>query len=194
MLVWAASEVGLRDEQQDAYAVHPWCLMVADGMGGHEGGATAARVAVEAVVGELEESDDVESAIGWASRCVQDEGGGGTTLVVALVRDGGVTIGWVGDSRAYRVRDGEVECLTDDHVGSDGGLARWLPDEPAPDVVEVELRAGDCLVLCTDGVSSVAEDALNQLAEHDEPAEWLVEQALDAGSDDNCTAIVFRVA
>ncbi|MFK7989437.1 MAG: hypothetical protein AB8I08_25700 [Sandaracinaceae bacterium] len=85
--------------------------------------------------------------------------------------------------------------MTEDHVGPDGGLSRWLPDEASPEVVLLSIAPGDHLVLCTDGVWGPldAETALATVVEADSPAEWVVELALEEGTSDNCAAVVCRV-
>ena len=191
--MFGAAAIGPRDEQQDAYQTGDRWIVVADGMGGHSAGQLAAEVAVEALAGELDADDDVESAIAWACRQVVEEGGGGTTAVLAQINGGEATIFWVGDSRAYRVSGGDAELLTDDHVGPDGGLTRWIPDEPACERVDCILADGDALVLCTDGVSDVldGEQIAAAAADPDDPAAAIVEAALEAGASDNCTAVVY---
>ena len=194
-MVHKCMDIGGRDKQEDAVAVSGAILVLADGMGGHAGGGTASRVAVRAIVQELDNharEQDLSSAFQWACRCIQDEGGGGTTLLVARIHDGEALLAWVGDSRAYLVHDGVAELLTDDHVGSDGGLCRWLPDEGEPDFTKVTLEPGARIVLCSDGVSNVlSAEEIGEAAEEDEPAEALVAAAIDAGTDDNCSAIVW---
>lgn len=192
------SDVGLRDAQEDAAFASTDLLVVADGMGGHEGGAAASERAVAAIVEELSDGGstaDLTSAFDWACRCIEDGGAGGTTLVVAVCSGADAVIAWAGDSRAYLVRAGEAQLLTDDHLGPDGGLSRWLPDEGTPQIVEVGLREGDALVLCTDGVSGVLseEEIAATVLSADEPAEEVVEAALEAGADDNCSAAVWVV-
>lgn len=193
--VFVASDPGLRDSREDAYVTHERCVVVCDGMGGHGGGARAADIAAHAIAEELRESDDIESAIGFACREIEARGAGGTTAVVVLFTSSRqVRIAWVGDSRAYHVQQGEAFRITDDHVGPDGGLSRWLPDEPGSESLDVVVEPGDCLVVCTDGVSNeLDEDAIALIVDADDPAELLVEAALDAGASDNCTAVVCRV-
>jgi serine/threonine protein phosphatase PrpC len=103
-------------------------IMVADGMGGHAGGATASRVAVETVSSVVESSSDapdvvLRAALEAANRVVHDESqrneqlaGMGTTGVAALFSAEGLAfVANVGDSRAYRMRDGTLEQITLDH-------------------------------------------------------------------------------
>lgn len=201
--MFAHSELGPRDEQQDAFAFATHAAVIADGMGGHPGGAEAAQTAVRAVMEELSgepEEHDLESAVRWACMEVPGASPGGTTVVVLSLRetaDGAVArLAWVGDSRAYVVRDGEAELLTDDHVAPDGGLDRWVPDEGIPDLTELELSHGDALVLCTDGVWNVLDEEMIAELVADpggDPAETLVSYAIDEGAGDNCTALVCYV-
>lgn len=105
--------------------------VLADGMGGHNAGEVASRIAVDTVIEVFEQTDparpaDVDSlcreAAGLAnaaiySRATEDPDcqGMGTTLVMACFEDDGLTVAHVGDSRLYRFRDGELETLTSDH-------------------------------------------------------------------------------
>lgn len=106
-------------------------IIVADGMGGHEKGEEASRIAVEVLHGhlagtvwdELEHDQDLIDAFNEANAEIRrfDAGqpdaqkGMGTTVAVALLSDEQALIGWVGDSRIYRARGGHLERLTDDH-------------------------------------------------------------------------------
>jgi protein phosphatase len=150
----------------------------------------------------------------------QEWRGMGTTLVAIRVVGSRAVIGHVGDSRAYRVRGGRLERLTSDHswVAEQVKLG-LLSDEEASrhpmrnivtralgnrSDVEVELAEeallpGDTLLLCSDGLNSMLDDAeiLETLAAHDEPqqaCEALVEKANARGGDDNITVIVARMA
>src|SRR5262245_15394702 len=130
----AQSDVGRsRAENQDAFgefmtASGERLFIVADGMGGHRGGATASRLCVETVGREFGESPLAGAArlqrgfelantrIHRASVADPDLSGMGTTAVALVISpDGTATLGWVGDSRAYRFRDGALELLSADH-------------------------------------------------------------------------------
>lgn len=101
---------------------------VADGMGGHSGGAAAAGKVV-ALLDDLANDPAsidparVQAALEHANRAIHGAGHGvgsgdatsGTTVVVAMIRGATATIFWAGDSRAYRIRGGKAECLTRDH-------------------------------------------------------------------------------
>ena len=129
----AASDVGLRRRaNEDAYAVVPelGLYVVADGLGGHQAGQHASRLAVEATVGVVRSlrgapaslTEKLRYAVTNANRevfeaSVQDpeRAGMGTTLVALLVEEGRAALAHVGDSRAYRVAAGHIRQLTDDH-------------------------------------------------------------------------------
>jgi protein phosphatase len=146
----------------------------------------------------------------------------GTTLTVALVESSDtVAIGHVGDSRAYRVRDGRLEQLTEDHslVGEmmrSGKLSaeeaeahpqrsvitRALGTEPDVDVdtFTVETRPGDVFLLCSDGLTTMVPDReiLSLLGasgrDLERAARRLVEAANRSGGEDNITVVVFEIA
>ena len=128
------SDVGrVRSENQDCAAVRSLgeeraLLVVADGMGGHRGGATASRLAAEAltgILGDLEIEDpgqalhdafvEANDRILTQSQQSVDLRGMGTTCSAMLILDGRAWVGHVGDSRVYRIRGGEAEQLTADH-------------------------------------------------------------------------------
>ena len=146
--------------------------------------------------------------------------GMGTTVVIVHVQGSRAYIGSVGDSRAYLVRDGGLLQLTSDHTLVNeqvraGALstqeARRHParniltravdsqEDVEPDLVEQELRPGDFLLLCSDGLTTMVEDAdilRTILAHQDDPragCRALVDLANDHGGDDNVTVVLARV-
>ena len=114
-----------RRHNEDAYVCEPPLFAVADGMGGAQAGELASGLAAAALRDDDNRSGGeqrVDDLIQAANRRVyerqtQDSAatGMGTTMTVALVEDGRVAIGHVGDSRAYLIRGGKVEQLTEDH-------------------------------------------------------------------------------
>lgn len=207
-------------------------FLVADGMGGHASGEIASRLAVDSVLrffgawtGE-DAATALITAVQQANAEIYARGGGqdglarmGTTCVGAWVRGAEMHIVNVGDSRAYRVRDGQIEQLSHDHslvaMQVEKGLidaeqARNLPyrntitralgQKPA---VEVDhflhaLQAGDAIVLCTDGLSGQVQDAEIAAAvsrySPDEAVVRLVDLANQRGGPDNISVIVARAA
>lgn len=219
--VGACSHTGLvRGANEDDYllATPPhvegaaFVAAIADGMGGAAGGAEASRTALRALGAALLERDgEVSMRDGFerASARVLESAAAvpalrdmGTTLTVLYLGDGVGVVGHVGDSRLYRLRDDTLEAITNDHslkhgeslltrcIG--GGQSEWEPDSE-----QVEVKAGDRFVLCTDGVwNVVAEDAFAAIVAAREPqrvADRLVRAALDAGGPDNATVVVVDV-
>jgi serine/threonine protein phosphatase PrpC len=206
-------------------------IMVADGMGGHAGGATASRVAVETVSSVVASSSDapdvaLRSALEAANRMVHDEAqrneqlaGMGTTGVAALFSsDGTAFVANVGDSRAYRMRNGALEQITIDHslvaemhrrgmITEEEALVhprrnevlRSLGVEPdvQVDLHQLELEPGDLFLLCSDGLSGVVRDAEIAAVMHREaPAQavrTLVDFANSRGGPDNVTVQIARI-
>jgi protein phosphatase len=145
----------------------------------------------------------------------------GTTLTVAEIADEIVSIGHVGDSRAYLVRDGRLEQLTDDHslvaeLVRSGKLTpeeaeahpqrsvitRALGTDPDVDVdtFAIEPRAGDLFLLCSDGLTTMVDDeTIEQLVEEkrgdlDALVKALIRAANKGGGEDNITVIAFEIA
>jgi protein phosphatase len=144
----------------------------------------------------------------------------GTTITVALVEDGEVTIGHVGDSRAYLIRGRGLEQLTDDHslvaeLVRSGKLSpeeaeshpqrsvitRSLGTDPEVDVdtLSVETQPGDLFMICSDGLTSmVGDEAIHDIVERDRDdldtaARELVEAANREGGEDNITVVFFEI-
>ena len=212
-------------------AADPGLFAVADGMGGARAGEVAAKAAVEQLagleekheVGERELATVVEEAnrrIHELSRSDEALAGMGTTMTAVSVGDGEVAIAHVGDSRAYRLRDDELERLTHDHSLVDEMVraGRLTPEEaevhpqrsiitralgPEPQV-EVErmtypARSGDVYLICSDGLTTmVPEDAIADIlrgrSSLQQAAEDLVRVANEAGGKDNVTVVLFRLA
>jgi len=235
-----ATDVGLvRRVNEDAYLVAPPLFLVADGMGGHAGGAVASAIAVEEFrqvdVRSLDTRRGTETVVAAMARCqarirewgAARNGGGawhaGTTAAVALVVEDDEGFKWLlanlGDSRIYRVREGELEQVSVDHSVVqellDAGeitreqasrhperhvITRALgsPDGVAPDFFLLPMAPAERLLLCTDGISGMVDDAtiariLRTSADPREAADHLVGTALAAGGRDNATAVVVDV-
>lgn len=144
----------------------------------------------------------------------------GATAAMVLTKHDRAIIAHVGDSRVYRLREGKLEQLTRDHSfleevcarGQDLGeeerariaaqyghvITRAMGNdrELEPDLRSVELRSGDVLMLCTDGVHGAlgADEMRDILAMHapSDAADLLISRAIDEGSTDNVTAVVLR--
>lgn len=206
----------------------PVLLMVADGMGGAVAGEVASRLAVEAAA-DSPAGDPVspEDRVLAANRAVVDAtrndpslAGMGTTLtLVELAEDGTADFAHVGDSRAYLLRDGDLELLTTDHtlVHELIELGRITPEEAenhphrhlitrvlglgpiGVDTFSLELQDGDRLLLCSDGLNTMVTDvAIQELLAAGvgvEPTAWaLIEQANTAGGLDNTTVVVVDIS
>jgi len=219
-----------RRHNEDAYVCQPPLFAIADGMGGARAGEVASRLAAAALQsGEVDGNgkERVTALIQAANRSVYERSsqdaevaGMGTTMTVALVEDATVTLGHVGDSRAYVLRDGELEQLTDDHslvaeLVRGGKLSaeeaehhpqrsvitRALGTDPDVDVdtFTVEAEDGDVFVLCSDGLTDmVGDDEIGRVLAGSrenlkEAAEELVRRANKAGGQDNITVVAFEM-
>jgi serine/threonine protein phosphatase PrpC len=220
-----------RRRNEDSFVVDPPFFVVADGMGGAQAGEVASRLAATAFreyheADELGGEDRVEAIIQEANRRIYDRAqadtavsGMGTTVTAALVEETRVAIGHVGDSRAYRIRDGELVQLTDDHslvadLMRSGRLTpeeadahpqrsvitRALGTDPEVDVdtFAVDAEARDVFLLCSDGLTTMVDDeeilrVVRESGTLDEAAKTLVKTANRHGGEDNVTVVLFEV-
>ncbi|MDP3175605.1 MAG: bifunctional protein-serine/threonine kinase/phosphatase [Phenylobacterium sp.] len=189
---------------------------IADGIGGAKGGRVAAELAVRQTLdGYLSQSEaksvrrTAGHAIESANRWIHAQGRidpalkhMGSTLTVAILRGRRLHVLHVGDTRLYRLRDGRLTRLTVDHraEGQTNVLTRAIGAQETVriDYASDELQPHDRLALLTDGVHGALsdrriEDEMARRDAPDETARRLVRAALDAGSDDNATALVLDV-
>jgi PPM family protein phosphatase len=219
-----------RTANEDSLVVSPPLFAVADGMGGAKAGEVASAVAVEAVEGWRESAEPAEAQLAGIVRdanrriydlAVADESrrGMGTTLTLAKVHGDEVSLAHVGDSRAYRLRDGELTQLTRDHslvaeLERSGQITpeaaehhpqrsiitRALGPEPDVEVDTYTLtgRDDDVFLICSDGLTSMISDEevtsiLRSSDSLDGAADALVRAANQSGGKDNITVILFRL-
>jgi PPM family protein phosphatase len=219
-----------RIANEDSYFARSPLFAVADGMGGAQAGEVASRMAAEAFE-PAERGDapaeaflrtiaqDANKQIHSLAQHDATRSGMGTTLTSALVDGDDVVIGHVGDSRAYRLRDGELSLLTADHslveeLRRQGRLTdAQAKDHPQRSIItralgpesEVEVdtmtysgRPGDTYLICSDGLTTmVKEDRIREILTEaqtlDEATQRLVAEANEAGGRDNITVIAFRL-
>ena len=230
------THVGLRRElNEDTYygdsELGLW--LVADGMGGHEYGEVASALAREAIVREVRGGTALAQAIRIADeeiiRASRKRGDAlpmGTTVVAARVSGASAPatrfeVAWVGDSRVYLWRDGQLAQLSQDHsyvqelIGRGAISVEQARSHPHRNVVTQalgvtdprqlnvetmsgELDAGMQLLLCSDGLTEEVDDAriARALAHTDcsaqECVDELVAAALDGGGSDNITVVLVR--
>ena len=219
-----------RSANEDDFVLAPPFFAVADGMGGAKAGEVASAMATEVFEGERDSGEPAEVQLARILReanrriydlAVADEShrGMGTTLTAAKVTDDEISLGHVGDSRAYRMRDGELEQLTKDHslvaelersgqITAEAAehhpqrsiITRALGPEPDVEVDTYTLagRDGDLFLLCSDGLTSMISDEeigsiLRSAESLDEAADALVRAANQSGGKDNITVVLFRV-
>ena len=217
--------------------------VIADGMGGHLAGEVASKLAVTGTVEQISKGlayqnnqhsgvttalplrrlikaaiEDTNSAITIQAEHNKSQAGMGTTIVVLLFRDNWFVIGNVGDSRGYRLRDGELRQLSEDHslvqdmvkrgvmskdtaaASPKRGLLLQAMGNPEvdPSFTSGCPIAGDCFLLCSDGLTEVVKDKQIHkiLTRYDDPedaAQVLVDTACKNGGPDNITVCVVRV-
>jgi protein phosphatase len=238
-----------RDHNEDSFAIlkEHALYIVADGMGGHRAGDVASRLATEAIVDFFrttasddftwpfhfdarlsEEENRLLTGIKIANRQIVDRSnrsreyqGMGTTVVGALFNSkrGKMYIGHVGDSRAYRIRNGQIVQMTRDHSLVNDYLlampeltdeqrselpknvitrALGMQEQVAVDLQGDDAQPGDCYVLCSDGLSGMIDDAeivqvLQSTPDLEEMCRRLVALANEHGGEDNITALIVRI-
>lgn len=239
-----------REHNEDSFGLMPQynLFVVADGMGGHRAGDVASQMAVQAMneffsatekeditwpfhfdpnlpfaVNRLTTAIQVANSRIYQESLTSDEHQGMGTTVVAINtvnEHGTASIAHVGDSRCYRIRNGQLDLLTIDHSLVNDYL------RAAPDLTEEQLaelprnvitralgmqesvlvdvqtlvpELGDLYLLCSDGLNSMLEDpVINEVIEFHrndlaEIAAALIEHANDAGGEDNCTVVLIEV-
>jgi len=228
----ASTDTGRRRRRnEDAFVCEPPLFAVADGMGGAQAGEVASRLAADSVreakLGDLPSPEQTVDIIREANRRVYayssenaSTRGMGTTMTVALVEGSVVTIGHVGDSRAYLLREDQLTQLTQDHslVAELVRSGRLSPKEAEShprrsvitralgtesdvevDVFSIRAQNGDLFLLCSDGLTSmVSDEEIAKLlvaarADLDSAGEKLVAAANQAGGEDNITVVLFEL-
>ena len=220
-----------REANEDTFVIDEPLFAVADGMGGAQAGEIASQMAKDVLEAGDDDAGTQEQRlirmIRHANRLIYDlaaseesRRGMGTTTTAAILEDRTVTVGHVGDSRAYRLRDGELTQLTRDHslvneLVESGQLTpeaaenhpqrsiitRALGPEPDVDVDAHSHNAqdGDVYLLCSDGLTGMVSDheiatLLRNSGSLQEAADTLVRAANQNGGKDNITVVLFRVA
>jgi len=243
----AKTDTGLarpHNEDSVVFSAEHGLAILADGMGGYSAGEVASGIATTVLKETLEERlkdhewiagtnrskrlhhmmvDSIErtnAAIYEAAQTVQKYRGMGTTLVTALLHHNKIVVAHVGDSRAYRLRQGQLVQLTRDHSllqeQIDAGLvsaewARFAPNRNlvtramgVADSVEVEIHdhptlEGDLYLLCSDGLSDmIPPKVINEvLVSHAQNLEMICDTLIDkanaSGGRDNISVILIMV-
>ena len=206
----------LVDREHGLYAV-------ADGMGGHRAGEVASATAIETLKEAFLGGQRLDQAVAAANAAVFTKSaddasmrGMGTTLTAIALQDSTALLGHVGDSRAYLMRDGSVTQVTDDHslveqLVREGRLspeeaqnhpqravitrALGIDADVEVDTYRLDLKAGDRLLICSDGLTTMLSDdtiaqTLRRHADPQQAADTLVDMANQAGGDDNITVVI----
>ncbi len=238
----------VRDHNEDAVFL-PNSLrlaIVADGMGGHAAGEVASRLAVETISKyyadtEIQEpltwpykvdrehradTNRMVTAVKLANRKILEEAkreekarGMGTTVDAIYFLDDSVIIGHVGDSRVYRMRNGRLTQLTEDHSLVNDYVkmkrvkakdaekmphqniivrALGMKDAVLVDIVCESPEIGDCYLLCSDGLSGMLSDeqiahVMKSHPDLDQAVDQLIDAANDEGGKDNITVVLARI-
>jgi PPM family protein phosphatase len=219
-----------RRANEDSYFARAPIYAVADGMGGAQAGEVASQIAAQAFEPQLREGQAperqlkriVQNANKRIHELAQDDdsrAGMGTTLTAALIGEDEVSLAHVGDSRAYRLRDGELTQLTSDHsLVEELRRQGRLTDEqaadhpqrsiitralgPEPDVnvdtMTVPAKDGDLFLLCSDGLTTMVPEPriaeiINGADDLNTAVRRLVQEANRRGGRDNITVVLFKV-
>jgi len=221
----------VRASNQDSLLVAQGVYGVADGMGGHKGGETASRVAVQvlknALIGKKPEPRALELGIEAANRRIYEMArhdaslsGMGTTVTLLWEDEAQLFIAHVGDSRAYRLRGGELTQITEDHsIVAElmrnkvitpemarthpyrNVITRAVGVDPTvtADVLCADKQPNDVWLICSDGLyNMVGDETMAQLLQDsqsdEEAADKLLSLALEAGGTDNISFVICRIA
>lgn len=242
------TDVGLlRTHNEDCFEADDRCQVwvVADGMGGHNHGEVASKITVDSVrryISEVPERDgtlpigydanlslhsnrlkrSIQIAHDRVLKAIREDGsllGMGTTVVGTMLKDDIVAVAHVGDSRTYRLRNGQLELLTQDHTWvNEQVVAGYLSEEQAKshplknvvtralggdtevvvDVTETKVQVGDLFLLCSDGLTTMLGDAeIHHFLVAEAPIESickrLIDEANSRGGFDNITVVLLSV-
>lgn len=243
------TNVGMkRDHNEDSFYLpdNERLAIVADGMGGHASGEVASKMAVDAIVGYFRETEGEQeltwpfkvdransfninrmtTAIKLANQQIFETAdkttecrGMGTTVVATLFLDDALIVGHVGDSRLYRVREGAIDQLTEDHslLNDYVRMKRLSESEIAAfphknvivralgmkasvevDIIVEHPRIGDLYVICSDGLSGMVGDSdiatmAIEEGDLDKLCERLIATANGNGGVDNITVVCARL-
>lgn len=219
-----------RAANEDSFFARSPLFAVADGMGGAQAGEVASRIAAESFepaergAGSPESylrgiAEGANSRIHHLAQSDASRSGMGTTLTAALLEGDELSLAHVGDSRAYRFRDGELRLLTSDHslveeLRRQGRLTdEQAEDHPQRSIItralgpeaEVQVdtmtyraRPGDVYLLCSDGLTTMLKEpqmaaALAAGGSLDDLVAGLIAEANEAGGRDNITIVAFRL-
>jgi PPM family protein phosphatase len=242
------TNVGMkRTHNEDSFSIieDAGLYIVADGMGGHASGEVASKMAVDSLK-EFFASTAQDPERTWPYKMDRSKGyeenrlitgiklanlriyesaqrdprqrGMGTTIVTMFAVEDGVYVAHVGDSRGYRIRDGKIEQLTEDHslLNDYIKMKRLTPEEIAnfphknvivralgmKDTVKVDTRyeqprAGDTYLLCSDGLSGPVTDPdmldiVTSSSDLKTAASRLIQRANEHGGPDNITCVLAR--
>ena len=216
----------VRANNQDNWLAESALYGVADGMGGHKGGETASRVALQvfrnAIGQKKPDADALRMAVEAANRRVYEMSarddtlsGMGTTMSMIWQDTNRLLIAHVGDSRIYRLREGRLQQITNDHSfvaelvrnniitpemakthPQRNIITRAVGVDPfvQVDVLQEELLPGDLWLICSDGLHGMVEDEEIQTIlsemELEDAAERLISRALENGGHDNVTFVL----
>ena len=225
-IVWRTDTGLVRKNNQDSVIVSARLFGVADGMGGHNAGEIASGMLRDGLIQETEgkdpDSDTLEKAIQKVNQDIfrrQEEDaaltGMGTTLTVMWATKQEMILAQVGDSRAYRIRDGKMEQITQDHsMVADMVRSGVLTEEQAAchpmrnyitraigtdEEVEADLyhekrEKGDRWLICSDGLYGLmSRSQLESLSGTEDPetaADQLLHTALENGGKDNISLVL----
>lgn len=220
----AASEIGLvRQKNEDAAYAGRLLFAVADGLGGHAAGELASAAVIETLQA-YDRDVAPDEALKTLSRAVREANaevarraaedpsrrGMGTTLTAVLRTGDQLALVHIGDSRAFRLREGQLRQITEDHsmsnlVSNAGQLAEFITRfldgraDRSPDLILRDLKAGDRYLLCSDGLSPVVGDAevhevLASAADPETAVRALVALAVAEGAPDNVSVVVIDVS
>ena len=206
-------------------------LVVADGMGGHDAGEIASQTAVQTAINvyynspSLDPVENLRSCVDAANTAINEsaeeadsKSGMGTTMIVAVLKQNRLYLANVGDSRAYLVRNGIPEQISEDHSWVQEQIragklsqedllthprrnlitrALGLYPDVEIDLFQRSVHEDDVIVLCTDGLwgqvngDEIAETVINRPAK--EAARVLVDTANERGGPDNISVTILRV-